>query len=239
MPRGTRASRGPGRRSGPTAFPRRGTPSATPAWTSPSTSQTSAARPATSPAGGRRRCAGRSMRRRSSLAARAVPTTPTTSRPRRGSAATAHASLSPASCSSAATTRCANSETRRGWPPSAGSGLPQHRGLRPDGRALQHVLVDRYAPAARTFPRLSPIACTGAEQRSPSLGGPSRRFVLLHLHHLRQRPWPDRTSRRSNRFARYATPATDMAKERRRPEQPQRQRPRPAAATLLLSRHMR
>jgi transposase len=54
----------------------------------------------------------------SSLAARAAPTTPTTSRPPPASAATAPASPSRASYSSAATTRCANSETRPWRPPS-------------------------------------------------------------------------------------------------------------------------
>ena len=66
-------------------------PSATPAWTSPSTNPTSAARPATSPARDRQRCAGRCSKPRSAPAGAAHPTTPTTSRPRSGSAATAPA----------------------------------------------------------------------------------------------------------------------------------------------------
>jgi Transposase IS116/IS110/IS902 family len=81
-------------------------------------SPTSAARRGTSLGRARPRCAGRSTRRRSSLAARAVPTTPTTSKPPPGSVATVPAWRSLANSSSAATTPCANSETRPWCPPS-------------------------------------------------------------------------------------------------------------------------
>ena len=60
----------------------------------------------------------RSMKPRNSPDASTAPTTPTTTKPPPGSAATAHAWRSLASCSSAATTPCANSETRPWRPPS-------------------------------------------------------------------------------------------------------------------------
>jgi Transposase IS116/IS110/IS902 family len=64
------------------------------------------------------------------------PTTPTTSRRPRGSAATARAWRSPASCSNAATTPCANSARRR-WRPH------DHRSAR---AALTHADAPRPAP---------------------------------------------------------------------------------------------
>ncbi len=69
----------------------RARPSATPAWTSPSTSQTRAARPAASRAKGHRRCAGRSSKPCNARAGVAHPTTSTTSTQPRGSAQTAPA----------------------------------------------------------------------------------------------------------------------------------------------------
>ena len=61
---------------------------------------------------GPRRCAGRSLKPPNARAGPAHPTTTTTSRRPSASAATAPAWPSPASCSSAATTRCANSARR-------------------------------------------------------------------------------------------------------------------------------
>ena len=87
------------------------TRSATAGWTSPSTNPIATARPGISPAKDRRRCAGRYMRPRKPRAGPAHPTATTTSRRPSGSAATAPASRSHASCSSAATTRCENSAT--------------------------------------------------------------------------------------------------------------------------------
>src|SRR3954471_17308931 len=89
-----------------TRFSSRGTRFATPAWTSPCTSPTSAARPATSRAKGRPLCAGRSSKPPSRRPASAAPTATTTARRPNDSATTAPAWPSPASCSSAATTRC-------------------------------------------------------------------------------------------------------------------------------------
>jgi transposase len=80
------------------------TPSATRAWTSPSISPISAAAPDISPAGGRLLCAGRCSRPPRSSAATARRTATTTPRPPTGSAPTARAWRSRASCSSAATT---------------------------------------------------------------------------------------------------------------------------------------
>jgi transposase len=78
---------------------------ATPAWwTSPSTNPTIIAPPGTSPAKDRPRCAGRYMRRPNAPASRPAPTAPTTSSWPPGSAGTAPASRSRASCSNAATT---------------------------------------------------------------------------------------------------------------------------------------
>ena len=79
------------------------TRSVTRAWTSPSISPTSIARPASSPAKDRQRCAGRCTRPRNKPGIPAAPTASTTSRPPSGSAVTARASRSPANCSSAAT----------------------------------------------------------------------------------------------------------------------------------------
>jgi transposase len=72
--------------------------------------------PGTSPAKARQRCAGRYTRPRRPRGARRAPTTPITSRPPSGSAVTAPASRSRASCSNAATTHSENSETRRSRP---------------------------------------------------------------------------------------------------------------------------
>ena len=133
------AELGDARRS-PTAV----TLSGTPAWTSPCTSQTSIARPASSPAKDHPRCVGRCMKPRKSRVAQAAPTAPTTCRPPSGSAATAPAWPSRASSSSAATTPCASSAIKRSCP-------PELSGAR---RALTHTDAPRPAPedlAAATF----------------------------------------------------------------------------------------
>src|SRR3954453_6179170 len=83
-----------------TGSPRRGMPFATPAWTSPSTSPTSAGLPGICPASARPRCAGRSMRRRGSPGPPAPPTRPPTNNPSFGSGCTLPAWPSPSSCSS-------------------------------------------------------------------------------------------------------------------------------------------
>jgi transposase len=70
-------------------------------------------RPATCPARARPHCGGRCSRRRSRRPAPAVPTATTTARPRTGWAQIARPCRSPASCSSAATTRCASWGRRR------------------------------------------------------------------------------------------------------------------------------
>ena len=84
----------------PADFTTRATSCATPAWTSPSTSQMSAARPGISPVKDRPRCAGRFMRQRKSpgRGARSPDRPCTTSKPSSGSAETARASRSHASC---------------------------------------------------------------------------------------------------------------------------------------------
>ena len=74
------------------------------AWISPSTNPTITAPPGTSPAKDRLRCAGRYTRQHNAPASRPAPTAPTTSSSPPGSAATAPASRSRASCSNAATT---------------------------------------------------------------------------------------------------------------------------------------
>jgi transposase len=58
-------------------------------WMSPSTSQIRTARPGIYPVKDHPRCAGRSMKPRNTPDSRPVPTAPNTSRPPRGSAATA------------------------------------------------------------------------------------------------------------------------------------------------------
>jgi hypothetical protein len=87
--------------------------SATPAWTSRSISPTSAARPGTCHAKDRPRCAGRSTKLPRPRAGPAARIALTTTRPPNGWAATAPASPWRASCSSAASTSCATSATRR------------------------------------------------------------------------------------------------------------------------------
>ena len=83
----------------PGGSPPRARRSATPGWTSPCTSPISAARPGTSPARGRPRCAGRCMRpRRSHGAASAARPRLLPRGQRSGSAATARACRSRASC---------------------------------------------------------------------------------------------------------------------------------------------
>jgi hypothetical protein len=94
---------------------------------SPSRSPTSAALPVISPARGRRRSAGRSTRQPRSPGGRARPTATTTNRPANGSAATAPASRSPASCSNAPTTACANSGRKRSNPPDDHDARPSPR----------------------------------------------------------------------------------------------------------------
>ena len=84
----------------------------------------------------RRRCAGRSSKPPNAPAGPAHPTTTTTRRRPRGSAATAPAWPSRASCSSAATTPCANS-ARRPWRPH------DRRSAR---AALTHADAPRPAP---------------------------------------------------------------------------------------------
>ena len=121
--------------------------SVTPAWTSPSISPISAARPGTSPARARPHFVGRSTKLPRLRGGRAAPTAPLTTRPRSGSAATAPAWLSPASCSSAATTSCANSATGPCSP-------PDQRG----GRCARSPYSHR-CPAARS-PH-APAATTG------------------------------------------------------------------------------
>jgi hypothetical protein len=80
---------------------------------SPSTSPMSTARPGISPGKDRPRCAGRYTKQRKSPGrARAAPTASITSKPSSGSAGTARASRSHASCSNARTTSCVNSAIR-------------------------------------------------------------------------------------------------------------------------------
>ena len=87
-------------------------------WTSPCTSQTSIARPASSPAEDHPRCVGRYTKPRKSRVAQAAPTAPTTCRPPSDSAATAPAWPSRGSSSSAADhTPCASSAIKRSCPP--------------------------------------------------------------------------------------------------------------------------
>jgi len=86
------------------------------AMTSPSISPIGIARLGTSPGRDRRRCAGRCTRPRRSRGVPARRIVTTTCKPRSGSAVTARACRSHASCSSAATTRCASSERRRSLP---------------------------------------------------------------------------------------------------------------------------
>jgi transposase len=117
--------------------------SATPASTSPCTSQTRAAPPAGSRAKDQRRCAGRCLKPPRARAGPAPPTTTTTSKRRPGSAATAPASRSRASCSSAATTRCANSTRRHCYP----------HDRRPARAALTHADAPRPAPGMLLPPR--------------------------------------------------------------------------------------
>jgi len=83
---------------------------------SPSTNLMIIALPGTSPAKDRRRCAGRSMRPRNARAFRPAPTARTTSSWPPGSAGTAPASRSRASCSNVATTSSESSATRRSRP---------------------------------------------------------------------------------------------------------------------------
>jgi Transposase len=96
--------------------PPRARPFATPGWTSPSISQISAARPGTSPGRAHQRCARRCTRRPRSLAVPARRIVTTTCKPPSGSAVTVRVCRSRASCSSAATTRCASLERRRSLP---------------------------------------------------------------------------------------------------------------------------
>ena len=118
--------------------------SVTPGWMSPSANRIGAARPDASRVRGRRRCAGRCMRpRRSPGEASVVPIASTTWRPRSGSAATARASRSRASCSSAHTTRCASSARRR-WHPHDLLGARQ---------APRHADAPRPAPGMLPPPR--------------------------------------------------------------------------------------
>jgi transposase len=95
-----------------------------------------AARPGTFPARGRPRCAGRCSRRPGPLHAPAVPTATTTGRRRSGWVQIAPACRSPASCSSAATTRCASSARRHSRP---------HDPTRAR-KALRHTDAPRPAP---------------------------------------------------------------------------------------------
>jgi hypothetical protein len=98
----------------PAGFTTHVTLSATPGWTSPCTSQTLTALRGISHAKDHPHCAGRSTKQRWSPAHEPpAPIASTTSRPRTGSAGTAHASRSPESSSNAATTSCANSVTKR------------------------------------------------------------------------------------------------------------------------------
>jgi transposase len=135
---------------------------------SPCTSPTRSAAPATSPARGRRCCAGPRSRRPSRRASPARPTTPTTSSSRSASARTAPCSPSPASCCAARITRCASSATKPCSPPpepprprvrapsphvSDHRGrLPQNACLPPPGPAGPERLSGRTAP--RGIPHL-------------------------------------------------------------------------------------
>jgi hypothetical protein len=138
----------------------------------PSTNQTSIARPASCPARGRPRCAGRYMRPRKSRVAQTAPTAPTICRPQSGSAATAPAWPSRGSSSSAATTPCASSARRRSCPPD----LPGAR------QALNHTDAPRPAPEDPLPP--------------PSRGRPRKIERPQRLH---QRDHPHQTSRRRPR----------------------------------------
>jgi transposase len=133
-----------------------------------SKSQTGAARPATSRDRDRRRCAGRYSRPPSAPAGAAPRTTPTTSRPRPGSAATAPASPWPASCSSAATTRCASSARRRSSP-------HDHRYAR---AAPTHADAPRPAPGTLLPPRArGRPSWTERPQRFPKRDHPTNHHV--------------------------------------------------------------
>jgi hypothetical protein len=89
------------------------TPSATAASTSPCTSRTTSARPATSRTKAQSCCAGRCSKRPSRRVAPPHPTTSTTVKSRSGSSTTAPVCRSRASSAAAPTTSCANSATRR------------------------------------------------------------------------------------------------------------------------------
>ena len=98
--------------------------SVTPAWTSPSTSPISAARPGTSPAKDRPRCAGRYEAAQAARRTTSPDRAYYASRPPSGSAATAPASRSHASCSSAASHAA---RTRRRGPRARLTTLPRAR----------------------------------------------------------------------------------------------------------------
>ena len=119
-----------------TRFSSSGKRFATPGWTSPCISQTSTVRRGTSLARDRRRCAGRCMKQPRSPDAPAHRTATTTPKPRNVSAATGRVCRLPASCSSAATTRCASSARRHSRPHE----LPRAR------QAPNHTDAPRPAP---------------------------------------------------------------------------------------------
>ncbi len=139
------------------------------AWTSPSPSPISAARPGTSPDRGRRRCAGRCTRpRRWPGAASAAPTASTTWRPARGSAVSAPTCRSRARSSSVPTTRCANSARRR----SDRHDLPGAR------QAPSHTDAPRPAPGILLPPRSrGPTRKTERSQRFPQRDHPIKPYV--------------------------------------------------------------
>ena len=182
------------------------TRSATAAWTSPSTSPTSAARPGTSPAKDRRRLRW-ALYEAAQVARRpARPTATTTCRPPSGSAATAPAWRSPASCSNAATTPCASSATRRSCPHEPSSCAPRphsHRCTAASSRqtAAATLRVDglerpsgRNAFPQRESPHQHHVAGPGANPRSwteVSLGARAQTPSLQRAHAPPDHPFLD------------------------------------------------
>ena len=117
---------------------------------------------------GRRRCAGRCSRPRSPRPAPAAPTATTTARRPSGWAPIARACRSRASCSSAATTRCASSARRRCNPREFGRCARSPHSHRCAAAGSSHApaatpawtaLIDR---AAATLPPAGSLPCTPA-----------------------------------------------------------------------------
>ena len=167
--------------------------SVTPAWTSPSISPISAARPGTSPARARPHFVGRSTKLPRLRGGRAAPTAPLTTRPRSGSAATAPAWLSPASCSSAATTSCANSATGPCSPPEPRRSVraqplftPMPRGSLPACSCRHHRVDGLQRPSGRNASRNTPSTIMSPTRSHPGSWTKIRLGVRAHRSPLRR-----------------------------------------------------